>query len=106
MVKFVNQTINLDRLKTLIKLFNECEKNEIVITRTSYYLNGFSVSFEGMDGDAILHDNSKGQSLCLWETIGMPWDRDNVSVHGTCSLVRMLKACKDKEDWEQYENEV
>jgi len=105
-VRFVQQKIDQNRLRTLVELFNECKKNGIEITDTYYYLEGFSVIFEGMQGDAILHANSRGHGLCLWETIGMPWDGDDVSIHTTNTLVKMLKAYKDNKDWKQYEDEI
>ena len=101
-VKYVQQEIPMDRVFALVDLVNECLDNDVQIKKVIHFQNGFSVVFEGMDGDAVLHDNSYGNRFCEWETIGMPWDGDDVSVHDTETLVKMLTNVKTIPEKERY----
>lgn len=102
---FVKRDVNIDRVYSLAKLVTKTKKQGVELATVSFYQNGFMVTFKDIPGDAILHDNSYGRNAGLWETYGMPWDCDDVSVHSAKTLAKMLGALKRGEDWEQYENE-
>ena len=95
--------INLDRLQSLGALLQQCEEEGIKIKEAFSYMNGFLLIFEDIPGDAILHDGSYARDWCWWETIGMPWDGEDVSTHDPVTLGRMLGALKRGEDWEKYD---
>lgn len=100
---FHRQEIPLERVYALTKLVSLCEKYNVEISKILVFQHGFSVVFKDMRGDAILHDGSYGRLGCDWETIGMPWDGDDVSVHDAETLVRMLDAVLDGRDWREIE---
>ena len=87
----------------LTRLINQCSKRKIKIAKVNSYMDGFQVMFDGIQGDAILHDGSVGRAMFLWETYGMPWDNDDVSVHDADTLVQMISTLKHGKDWTQYE---
>lgn len=86
--------IPVKRVYSLAILMGYCAKENITLSRVSIHMNGFRVEFEGFHGDAILHDYSYGCNSNAWETIGFPWDYDDVSVHDPCELARLLGALK------------
>lgn len=86
----------------LNELLGWCHELEIKVDKIRFLHHGFQVLFEGMDGDAILHDGSYGNKRNHWETIGMPWDEDDVSTHDAYTLAHMIAAYLDGEDWEWY----
>lgn len=92
-----------DRVYSLSILLGACAYQKIEIEKISPFMNGFIVIFKDFDGDAILHDGSYGRGLCKWETIGFPWDGEDVSIHSPAILAEMLGALKRGEDWEWYE---
>jgi hypothetical protein len=102
---FSQVTINLNRVHALVDLINACEKNKVEIKKVIFYQNGFIVTFFGFDGDAILHDGSYGRDWGYWESIGMPWDHNDVSVHSPETLANLLGAVVRGEDWTKYEEE-
>ena len=101
-VKYVQQEIPMERVFALVDLINRCMDNDVQIKKVIHFQNGFSVVFEGMDGDAVLHDHSYGNSFCEWETVCMPWDGEDVSVHDTETLVKMLTNVKTIPAEERY----
>lgn len=94
LIPFINQDIPVDRAFELAKLITECNKYDIHIEKITFFQNGFQVIFEGFKGDVILHDNSYGSNRLLWESLGFPWDYDDVSVNSTDSLVALLRIWK------------
>ena len=90
-------------VNTLVGLVNACRDYGIEIDEVCAMQNGWRVTFKGHEGaDAICHDGSYG-SPCRgcgldathdndwsesgeWETIGFPWDGEDVSVHSNKEL--------------------
>lgn len=101
-IAFTPIDINLNRLHALNNLCNYSEKYGVGIKKVRYFMNGFQVLFDGFEGDAILHDGSYGRESCDWETLGFPWDGNDVSVHTAHQLASMLAALKRGEDWQKY----
>lgn len=97
--------IDLERLGSLCRLLQACGKYDIKIKNVFFYKNGFQVLFEDMPGDAILHDGSYGRLSNDWETIGMPWDGIDVSVHDPDTLALLIYAALSGKDWTQYEGD-
>ena len=113
--------IDASYINSLVDLINACRKYGVKINTVQAFQNGWKITFEGFKGDAICHDNSYG-SPCYggiiddtihdndwtrsgaWETIGFPWDADDVSVHDAETLAHMIAALRDGSDWEEYEN--
>lgn len=96
----------------LRELVNECLVNQVAINTVQTFQNGWRVTFEDFDGDAICHDGSYG-SPCYggdmtdahkndwsqlvgykWETIAFPWDNDDVTVHSAQELAFYLAELK------------
>lgn len=102
LLPFHPQELNVERVCALSELVSACKKEDVKITKAYFYQNGFQVQFEDIPGDAILHDGSYGKIWCHFETIGMPWDNDDVSVHDPETLAKLLGALKRGEDWEKY----
>lgn len=88
----------------LNELLGWCRELEIKVDSIRFLHHGFQVIFEGIEGDAILHDGSYSNKRNHWETMGMPWDGDDVSVHDAYTLAHMIAAYLDGEDWEWYNN--
>ena len=86
--------IPIKRVYSLAILIGYCAEENISLSRVSVHMNGFRVEFEGLDGDAILHDYSYSNDSGAWETMGFPWDYDDVNVHEPRKLARLLGALK------------
>lgn len=95
--------INPKYVTALADFITEC-RNYDIKTEVRPYCNGFIVIFPeiGM-GDAICHDGSYGNEQSLWETMGFPWDDEDVSVHESKCLVHMLATLKEGSDWRPFE---
>ena len=96
---FTPVAIDLVRANSLAELLTACKESNVEVKKILFFQNGFQVLFEGIEGDAILHDGSYGRSAGLWESYQMPWDFDDVSVHTAKTLVRLIKAELDGIDW-------
>lgn len=100
---------------SLVELVNACRAHDVNINTVQSYQNGWRVTFEDFNGDAICHDGSYGSPYCndyfnedkykndfnktgSWETIGFPWDYDDVSVHTAEELAENLAALKHGEN--------
>lgn len=94
--------LNVERVKSLSKLIRACKKEGVEINKVFFYQNGFTVTFKGMKGDAILHDGSYGKETYSWETMGMPWDYDDVSEHTAKELATLLGQLK-RGEWKEEE---
>ena len=103
--KYMLQTVPTDKAFALARLIWFCEENDVEIEKVAFFNNGFTVIFKNLSGDAICHDGSLANRFGMWETMGMPWDRSNVSVHDPEALAKMLSALKKGEDWQKYEKE-
>lgn len=91
-------TLDLKRVESLHNLMRACETLLVHIRSVQFYMNGFRVTFEDWKGDAILHDGSKnGRDTYDWETVGFPWDGDDVSVHSPVELAFLLHDYKNGE---------
>ena len=108
-------------VNSLVELVNACRAQAVTINTVYAYQNGWCVTFEGYEGDAICHDGSYG-SPCpywrgdqhlndwnasgAWETIGFPWDGDDVSTHDAAELAFYIH-CLDcgVAPWETDEDE-
>lgn len=84
------QELPIQRVLALRDLINACDGWGVAISYVAVLQEGFKVMFEHWHGDAVLHDNSYCNDLCEWETIGFPWDEDDVSTHTSEELARLL----------------
>ena len=82
--------IPMERVGALVELINECKENEVKIDKISVYQCGFLVEFGVPGEDAVCHESSYGHESGYWETIGFPWDNDDVSVHSAKELAKLL----------------
>lgn len=89
-----------ERAKELAKLLHGCSVYNIDIIAVKFLQRGFGVVFND-HADAILHDNSYGRHKLSWETIGFPWDYDDVSVHTTEELIELLRDFKNEKPREE-----
>lgn len=88
---FTAHSVNIGRVLALAELLNECARLKVEIEEVGAFQNGYIVCFKGHENaDAILHDNSYGHNVNMWETMGFPWDDDDVSVHDAKSLARLV----------------
>ena len=90
--------LDITRVYALCKLVNLCKEKNIEITHVDAYMHGFIVVFENWSGDAILHDGSYQNTKYKWETIGFPWDGEDVSVHSAEELASLLALYKFAQD--------
>ena len=98
-------------VNSLVELVNNCRVVGVKINTVQTFLNGWRVTFEDFEGDAICHDRSYGSPCSpngafvnpdndwyasgMWETIGFPWDNDDVSVHTAFELADLLYELKE-----------
>ena len=92
------------RINSLAMLIKACNAHGVEIRELALVQNGFLVRFEGISGDAALHDATYGNITGEWETL-MPWDYEDVSVHGPVRLAQMISAYLKGEDWTVYDKE-
>ena len=121
-IAFTSQQIDAAYINSLVDLVNACRELDVKIDKVYHYQHGWGVTFKGFKGDAICHSGSCG-SPCpdgiynpstekndwnnsgRWETMGFPWDGDDVSVHSTEELAFYLWSLNnDKTPWEDNEN--
>lgn len=89
--------LNINRFYSLVSLTCECARHGITISKIVTSHNGFCVMFQDFpNGDAILHDCSYGNNALLWETMGFPWDGNDVSTHTVAELATLLGELKTK----------
>lgn len=105
LLPFHRQEIPVDRVMSLAALASRLENEDVKINKVFLYQNGFQILFKDIPGDAIIHDGSYASDWGYFETIGMPWNNGDVSVHSPKILSRMLGALKRGEDWEAIEKE-
>lgn len=88
---------NPDYVNALVDLVNLCRKNEVKVKEYGTINNGFQLRFEGLDGDAVIHDFSYGHECGEWETYKMPWDYGDVSILTAEELVQKVASNRSTE---------
>ena len=120
-VMFTPRQIDAAYINSLVDLISACRKYEVKIDKVFAFQNGWQVIFKDFKGDAICHDHSYGSPCyggCFddslhtnkwdrrgkWETMGFPWDHEDVSVHSAEWLAQALRWLEDgneyNESWE------
>lgn len=94
-VKYAPRQINNCFVEALVELVNACRALDVNIEKVQTYLNGWRIQFENFDGDAVCHEGSYGNVTKEWETIGFPWDYDDVSTHTASELAFYLACLKE-----------
>ena len=103
--EFTPVTIDPIRANSLAHLIFHCNNLGVEIDKVIFYQNGFTVTFKGYPhADVVIHDNSYGHESGLWESVGFPWDYDDVSVHTSAQIANMIYELNHDEDWEYYDN--
>jgi len=90
--------LKIEYVKALSELLEWCNILNVEIESVHAYMYGFRVTFKGVDGDAICHENSYGHPE-YWESYKMPWDEDDVSTNTAQELVRKIAAMLSGRDW-------
>lgn len=119
--EFTPKQIDAAYINTLVNFINACRKNNVKINTVKHFQNGWLITFVDCLGDAICHDASYGSPnycpefnpettrqndwdmLGKWETIGFPWDYNDVSVHESDELARLIAAYQRGEYVEEQE---
>ena len=120
---FVLQQIDAAYINSLVDLVNACRYRHVKIDKVCHFQSGWHVTFAGHPhADAICHDGSYGSPCYMagylgqghdndwsrsgsWETIGFPWDYDDVSVHTAEELAFYLWSLDNgKTPWENNED--
>ena len=87
-------TVEQNYTKGLTQLVQACAEYGVGIKEITNLYNGYCVQFNLPDGtmkaDAILHDGSYGNTNLDWETMGFPWDENDVSVHTAEKLASLI----------------
>lgn len=114
---FEPKSIDAAYIIALTELVNACRAYRVEINKVNHFQNGFHVTFKGFPhADAICHDHSYG-SPCYgaifddmkhqnnwdiedvhWETIGFPWDGNDVTVHSAIEIAAMISAINHGND--------
>lgn len=101
-INFELQKVDAAYINTLVALVEACRAQQVNINEVQFFQNGWRVTFESYEGDAICHDWSYGSPCYFgkhdndwnrtgdWETIGFPWDRHDVTVHDAGELAFFL----------------
>lgn len=121
-IAFTVQQIDGAYINSLVDLVNACRDYQIKIDKVYHFQNGWRVTFAGHPhADAICHDWSYGSPCYMagylgkghdndwsrsgsWETIGFPWDDEDVSVHSAYALAAMIAALNRGDNWEEWED--
>ena len=112
---FIPIKIDAAYINALVDLVNACREEGVEIDTVSHFQSGWHVTFKGFkSADAICHDHSYGSPNYMtsflgkenpndwsrngaWETIGFPWDGDDVSVHSAEELAHYIYCLKMRE---------
>ena len=106
---YTQKPIDAAYINALVDFINACRENRVELDTVQHFQNGWRITFIGCAGDAVCHDGSYGSpnyapdlypnttnqndwddSSGAWETIGFPWDGDDVSVHESEELAQMI----------------
>lgn len=106
---FTPMQIDAAYINSIVELVNACRAQQVEIDKVCAFQGGWQVTFKDYENaDAICHDHSYG-SPCYgaffdknmsnndwsrsgaWETIGFPWDGDDVSIHDAEELAFYLR---------------
>ena len=115
---FTPRQIDAAYINSLVELVNACRKYNVKINKVVTFQNGWQVTFEGFEGDAICHDHSYGSPCyggCFddsvhtndwdrsgsWETMGFPWDGHDVSVHKAEWLAHSIRWLLDGQEYDE-----
>lgn len=121
--EYTKKPIDAAYINALVDFITACREYKVKLDTVHHFQNGWLITFVGCAGDAICHDGSYGSpnyapnfypestnqnnwSDCsgVWETIGFPWDGDDVSVHSPAELAKMIgdyqRGEYHEEDWE------
>lgn len=109
------QLVDINYVNALVSLVYNCRFVGVELNEVKFFQNGWVVTFKGFENaDAICHDGSYGSPCYLgvhhnnskakWETMGSPWDGEDVSVHSACALAHMLACLQKGEDWRKWED--
>ena len=121
---FTPDQIDAMYINSLVDLINACRTVNVEVDKISHFQNGWIVTFKGFDNaDAVCHDGSYGNPISdryfeankyhndwtehgNWETIGFPWDYNDVSVHSSQELALYISALKNGTNiWERDKHE-
>lgn len=121
---FTPKQIDAAYINALVDLVNTCRDWHVELDKVQHYENGWRVTFKGHTGDAVCHDGSYGSPNYAprfypettnqndwsqtgpWETIGFPWDYDDVSVHDADELAYYLHCLnQNMAPWEAIEED-
>ena len=115
---FTSRQIDAAYINSLVELVNACRKYGVRINKVFTFQNGWQVTFDGFNGDAIYHDHSYGSpcyggcfddsvhtndwgSSGSWETLGFPWDGHDVSVHKAKWLAQSIARLGSGEEYDE-----
>jgi hypothetical protein len=121
---FTPMQIDAAYINSLVELVNACRAQHVELDKVCTFQGGWHVTFKGHEGaDAVCHNHSYGSPRYgaffdkdmpendwsrsgAWETIGFPWDGDDVSVHDADELAFYLR-CLDNglAPWGESEEE-
>lgn len=87
------ETINPQYLLIAADFLSECVRLAVPVPEVARMFDGFGFSFQDDNGkeigDGIIHRGSYSHNSCI-ETMGMPWDEDDVSTHTPQELAMLL----------------
>lgn len=104
---FELQKVDAAYINSLVALVEACRAQHVNINEVRFFQNGWHVTFENYDGDAVCHDgsydspcrfgvhNNDWSSVGSWETMGFPWDYHDVSVHDAGELAFYLRCLNE-----------
>ena len=88
------ETSNPQYLLIAAEFMSECVRLAVPIPEVAPMFDGFRFSFRDDNGkeigDGIIHCGSYRHNSCI-ETMGMPWDDDDVSTHTPQELAILLQ---------------
>lgn len=123
---FTLKSVDAAYVNALVELVVACRACDVKLDKVYHYQNGWLVKFAGYPkADAICHDGSYGSpnrgarygyteyhndwdKSGPWESIGFPWDKDDVSVHSASELaanIHILNLLGDNATWDDDEAE-
>lgn len=120
---YTPKAIDAAYINALVSFINACRENCVELDTVQHFQNGWRITFIGCAGDAVCHDGSYGSPNYAptfypestnqndwddfsgaWETIGFPWDGDDVSIHSSAELAEMIGEYQrgeyHEEEWE------